>query len=199
MLRPKMAASTLIWRGPAITVPVHTSYPHPFGIGVHNQPASAAEPLDALLVVVLAALSPAPLVVAHHILSASVAHASDLSVLLFVELLDAGKHRRRRRRSGADFNEPVSLRGAGHGSLRATGRGSLRASGCRSRRLFDCRESRCGLDLLQPAPLREVQPERLYQRQFIPVATNRRPRSNLQHTVNFTDRRTRTARDLPFG
>ena len=140
MLRPKMAASTLIWRGPAITVPVHTSYPHPFGIGVHNQPAAAAEPLDALLVVVLAALSPAPLVVAHHILSASVAHASDLSVLLFVELLDAEKHRRRRRRSGADFNKPVSLRGAGHGSLRA--------SGCRSRRLFDCRESRRGLDLL---------------------------------------------------
>ena len=85
MLRPKIAASTLIWRGPAITVPVHTSYPHSFGIGVHNQPAAAAEPLDALLVVVLAALSLAPLVVAQHVLSTSIAHASDLHLL--VELL----------------------------------------------------------------------------------------------------------------
>jgi hypothetical protein len=36
MLRPKTAASTLIWLGTAVTVPVHASYPHPLGSSVRR-------------------------------------------------------------------------------------------------------------------------------------------------------------------
>ncbi len=91
-------------------VPVHARYLASAGIGVHNPPAAAAEPLDALLVVVLAALSLAPLVVAHYVLSASIAHASNLHFL--VELLDAGEHGGCRScRCGATYDEPAGLRG----------------------------------------------------------------------------------------
>jgi hypothetical protein len=70
-------------------------------------------------VVVLAALSLAPLVVAHHVLFASIAHASDYQLLCvgqtrLRDLLHIGEGRGGwSRRGGADRDESTLLRAAG--------------------------------------------------------------------------------------
>ena len=90
-------------------MPVRAGYLDPVGIGVHNPPTTNAITLDAFQVVVLVILSLAPLVVAHHVLPAPIAHASNHNHLN-AERLDIGEDGRGRSRcSGASCDEPSGL------------------------------------------------------------------------------------------
>ena len=62
----------------ALGMPVNAAYGCASRAGVHNQAAPSTPPLHTICVVVLVALSLAPLVVAHNILSTPIAHATRL-------------------------------------------------------------------------------------------------------------------------